>query len=501
MVHRKQYIFIVGLIVLSQFFLGGCRGDRPSRFKDLDSLKPESIATNLDRIRKDGVLNVVTDYNSISYFIYRGQPMGFQFEMLQALADHMELELDVSVSNDLAKNFRDLNEGVIDLIAMNLTVTAQRKQQVHFTSPLLQTRQVLVQRKPEHWKEMNSKQVAANVIRNQLNLAGKTVYVQTGSVYAKRLQSLSNDIGGGLLINEVQLEAEQLIQRVALGEIDFTICDENVGLVNATYFPQLDVSTAVSFPQNVAWAVNLMSDSLKADIDIWIKEYKNTNSYALLYSKYFRNRHNYRNIHSEHYALSSGNISKFDNILKEESKVIDWDWRLLASLVYQESRFNQEAVSWAGAMGLMQLMPGTAMNYGVSMEDSPRAHIKAGIKFIKWLDDRFRDDIPDEEERIKFILGGYNIGYGHIQDARRLAVKHDDDPNIWMGSVEEWLLKKSDPDFYSDPVVKYGYARGIETYNYVREILERYEHYKNIIKLDAVAAWKPLEEIHRASSQ
>jgi membrane-bound lytic murein transglycosylase F len=80
-------------------------------------------------------------------------------------------------------------------------------------------------------------------------------------------------------------------------------------------------------------------------------------------------------------------------------------------------------------------------------------------------------------------------------------VKHDDDPNIWMGSVEEWLLKKSDPDFYSDPVVKYGYARGMETYNYVREILERYEHYKNIIKLDAVAVWKPLEEIHRASSQ
>jgi len=501
MVHRIQYIFLGGLIVLSQFFLEGCKSDRSSRFKDLDTLKPESMATNLDRIREEGVLNVVTDYNSISYFIYRGQPMGFQFEMLQALADHMELELDVSVSNNLAKNFWDLNEGEVDLIAMNLTVTYERKQQVHFTSPLLQTRQVLVQRKPEHWKEMNSKQVAANVIRNQLNLAGKTVYVQTGSVYAKRLQALSNDIGGGLQINEVQLEAEQLIQRVALGEIDFTICDENVGLVNATYFPQLDVSTAVSFPQNVAWAVNLKSDSLKADIDIWIKEYKNTHSYALLYSKYFRNRHNYRNIHSEHYALNSGNISKFDNILKEECEVIDWDWRLLASMVYQESRFNPEAVSWAGAIGLMQLMPGTAMNYGISMEDPPRAHVQAGIKFIKWLDDRFRDEIPDEEERIKFILGAYNIGYGHIQDARRLAVKHDDDPNTWMGSVEEWLLKKSDPDFYSDPVVKYGYARGIETFNYVREILERYEHYKNIIKLDAVAVWKPLEEIHRASSQ
>ncbi len=498
--HRKHHIFIAGLIILSFIVFRGCGGDHSSRFRDLDSLKPLAV-NDLELIRKEGLLKVVTDYNSISYFIYRGQPMGFQFEMLQALADHLELKLDVSVSNDLVKNFRDLSDGDVDLIAMNLTVTADRKKQVHFTTPLLQTRQILVQRKPEHWEDMNFKQVETNVIRNQLNLAGKTVYVQTGSVYAKRLMALSNDIGGGIQIREVQLEAEQLIQRVALGEIDYTICDENVGLVNATYFPQLDVNTAVSFPQNVAWAVNLKSDSLKAEIDIWLKEFKGTKSYAHLFDKYFKNRHDFHNIHSEDYALSSGKISEFDDILKEESKLINWDWRLLASLVYQESRFNPEAVSWAGAIGLMQLMPGTALNYGVSVDSPPRAHIEAGIKFIQWLDDRFRDVIPDDEERIKFILASYNIGYGHIQDARRLALKNGDDPNIWTGDVEEWLLKKSDPEYYSDPVVKYGYARGIETYNYVREILERYEHYKNIINSDVVAVWRPLEEIHRASWQ
>lgn len=501
MVHRRHNSLVIWIIIVSQVLAWSCRGDQSSRFRDLDSLRPEMLETNLDRIRERGVLKVVTDYNSISYFIYRGQPMGFQFEMLQALADHMDLELDVSVSNDLSKNFRDLNSGEIDLIAMNLTVTADRKKQVHFTAPLLQTRQVLVQRKPEHWEDMNRNQLETNVIRNQLNLAGKTVYVQSGSVYSKRLRDLSNEIGGDIQIMEVQIEAEQLIQRVALAEIDYTVCDENVGLVNATYFPQLDVSTAISFPQNVAWAVNLTSDSLKAAVDIWIREFKQTKNYAFLYGKYFRNRHNYRNIHSEHYALSSGRISRFDDIMKEECEGIDWDWRLLASMVYQESRFNPDAVSWAGAIGLMQLMPGTALNYGVSMESPPRAHVQAGVKFILWLNDRFIDDIPDMEERKKFILAAYNIGYGHIQDARRLARKYGDDPNIWFGNVEEWLLKKSDMDYYSDPVVKYGYARGLETYNYVREILERYEHYKNIITLDAVASWKPLEEIHRASSQ
>lgn len=492
--------FITLLIIFLPLVLVGCRRNGESRFRDVNSLKPEKV-TNLELIRQEGKLKVVTEYNSISYFIYRGKPLGFQFEMLHALANYLELELEVTVSNDLDKNFRDLKEGEVDLIAMNLTVTADRKKEVDFTYPLLQTRQVLVQRKPERWEDMQSKQLESNLIRNQLDLAGKTVYVQAGSVYAARLMSLSDEIGGGIRIREVQLESEQLIQRVALGEIDYTICDENVGLVNNTYFPQIDVSTAVSFPQNVAWAVHLKSDSLKAEIDTWLKAYRITSSYALLYNKYFKNRHTYRNIHSEDYALSSGKISRYDDILKEESEAIQWDWRLLASMVYQESRFNPEAISWAGAFGLMQLMPGTAKNYGVTMESSPRAQVKAGIQYIDWLNDRFRDIIPEEEERIKFILASYNIGYGHIQDARRLAEKYGSDPDIWHSNVEEWLLKKSDPKYYTDPVVKYGYARGIETYNYVREVMERYEHYKNIINSDVIAAWRPIEEIHRASSQ
>ncbi len=496
---KYKNIFFL-MILLLPLMMGGCKRNGNSRFRDISNLKPVE-ETHLERIRQEGILKVVTEYNSISYFIYRGQPMGFQFEMLQALANHMGLELEVSVSNDLDKNFRDLQEGAVDLIAMNLTVTSNRKRLVSFTSPLLQTRQVLVQRKPERWEDMNASQLENNVLRNQLNLAGKTVYVQAGSVYAQRLLNLSGEIGGGIQIREVQLESEQLIQRVALGEIDYTICDENVGLVNSTYFPQLDVGTAVSFPQNVAWAVQLKSDSLKAEIDSWMESFQKTRNYAVLYNKYFKNRHTYHNIHSEYYALSSGKISGYDDILREESENIHWDWRLLASLVYQESRFNPQAVSWAGAFGLMQLMPGTANNYGVTPESSPRDQMQAGAKFIQWLDDRFREEIPDEQERIKFILASYNIGYGHIQDARRLAKKNGDDPDVWLGSVEEWLLKKSDPVFYTDQVVKYGYARGIETYRYVREVLERYEHYKNIINSDVIASWLPIEEIHRASSQ
>ena len=153
----------------------------------------------------------------------------------------------------------------------------------------------------------------------------------------------------------------------------------------------------------------------------------------------------------------------------------------MASLIYQESRFDPNARSWAGAFGLMQLMPGTAGRFNVSRSSSVKQQILAGTQFIAWLDDRFIESIPDPEERIKFILASYNVGPGHVFDAMMLAEKNGKDPDIWVDNVDEFLLTKSDPMYYRDPDVKYGYARGIETFNYVKEILERYEHYKNII--------------------
>ena len=499
---KSIYLKITGLFIILSLpmLLGSCSRRGASSNTIETTQKPESIST-IELVRQKGILRVVTEYNSISYFIYRGQPMGFQYEMLQELANHMDLELEVNVSNNLDQNFMDLKDGNVDLIAMNLTVTSERKEQVAFTVPLLQTRQVLVQRKPQLWNEMNQKQLESSMIRNQLDLTGKTVYVQAGSVYSARLRSLSDEIGGGIQIKEVQLESEQLVQRVALGEVDYAICDENVGLVNTLYFPQLDVGTTISFPQNVAWAVHLESDSLRAEINSWLSNHRNSSKYIILYNKYFKNRHSYRSIHSEHYTLSSGKISQYDEIIRKEGERIGWDWRLLASMIYQESRFNPEAESWAGAFGLMQLMPTTAETYGISKTSPPAAQIRAGTSFVKWLDDRFSDEITDVDERVKFVLASYNIGYGHIQDARRLAERYEEDPNIWHGGVEQWLLKKSDPKYYTDQVVKYGYARGLETFNFVREVINRYEHYKNIVNNDVIAAWRPIEDIHLISSQ
>lgn len=487
----KKYWIGLSLILLPGFLDSCFRNGESNVQYSTENYK--EVYSDLDVIREKGKLTVVTEYNSISYFIYRGQPMGYQYQMLQELANHLDLELDVKVSNDLDKNFKDLATNEVDLIAMNLTVTAERSEKVNFTLPHLQTRQVLVQRKPTNWKVMENDQVEDWLIRNQLDLSGKTVYVQKGSVYASRLRTLSNEIGGGIDIQEVAVESEQLVQRVALGDIDYAVCDENVGLVNSTYFPQLDVKTAVSFPQNIAWAVRFGSTDLKNEIDNWIFEFRKTRKYAVIHNKYFKNQHSVSIVNSDYYALGSGKISRYDEIVKLESEKIDLDWRLTSSMIFQESRFNPNAVSWAGAYGLMQLMPNTAKRYGVTRNSSVESHIRAGLSLIKWLDERFVNSVPDSDERIKFVLASYNVGYGHVQDARKLAEKYGDDPNVWDDNVNEWLLKKSQPKYYNDPVVKYGYARGIETYNYVKQVLNRYEHYKNIVNNEVIASVRQLQ--------
>ena len=135
----------------------------------------------------------------------------------------------------------------------------------------------------------------------------------------------------------------------------------------------------------------------------------------------------------------------------------------------------------SGAYGLMQVMPETGRNFGIDITSSPENNIKAGVKFINWLHDIFDPMIPDENERTKFILASYNAGPGHVLDAMKLAEKNGMDPHIWDGNVAVWILKKSEPQYYNDIVVKYGYFTGKESVAFVERDSERFEHYRNII--------------------
>lgn len=443
------------------------------------------VDRDLDEIRERGKLIALTDYNSISYFIYRGEPMGFQFELLREFADYLQIELELVTENDLSQSFNMLNDGTIDLLALNLTINNERRQKVKFTNPIMQTRQVLVQKRPDNWREMTRDQIDDLLVRSLLDLADKTVYVQSESSYAQRMKNVQSEIGDTIHIVEVPMEVEELITLVASGEINFTVSDENIAMVNRTYYPNIDLETPVSFEQNLAWAVRLNgSEKLLEELNNWIEGFKKTRRYANLYAKYFKNSRSKHIVRSDYFSLGSGNISRWDDYFKRYSDSIGWDWRLLASMVLQESRFDPDVESWAGAYGLMQLMPSTGEQFGIDIYSSPENNIKAGIRYIQWLQELFKEKVPDEEERLKFILASYNVGPGHVLDARQLARKNGRDPDVWDNNVAYYLLRKSDPEYYHDPVVEHGFCRGEEPYNYVIEVLERYEHYKNFLESD-----------------
>ncbi len=201
----------------------------------------------------------------------------------------------------------------------------------------------------------------------------------------------------------------------------------------------------------------------------------------MLYTKYFNNQKSNSIVKSDYYALNTGRVSQYDDIIRKYSTLINWDWRLLASLIFQESRFQANVISHAGAYGLMQIMPVTGKNFGIDIKLSPENNLKAGISYINWLHKIFDPKIPDEKERLCFILAAYNAGPGHVLDAMKLADKNGMDPLKWDGSVALWLTRKSEPRYYNDAVVKNGYFRGKESVAFVSQVMSRFEHYKNIV--------------------
>ena len=445
------------------------------RRKKNDSGNTNNRQNDLLHIKETGVLRAVVDYNSTNYFVYRGRPMGFKYELLQQLSKDLGVKLQIMVSNDLGETFDGLIQNRYDLIAKSLTVTKQRNKQIDFTVPLLQTSQVLVQRSETEVSD-------STYISSALQLAGKKVHVQKNTTYYRRLVNLSDEIGADIEIEEDTIYGvEQLVERVAVGEIDYTVCDENVAKLNKTYYPNLDVSLKISLPQNIAWGIRKGATAWKDYLDNWISHFKKTRKYKQIYYRYFESPRVAQRMESDFHSISGGRISSYDKMIKQVSSEYNWDWRLISAIVYQESRFNANADSWAGAYGLMQLMPSTAHSLGVDDYKNPKQNIKGGILLLNWLNEQFLESIPDSTERIKFVLASYNIGLGHVKDAQRLAKKYEKNNHVWENNVDFFLRNKSAEKYYKDPVVRWGYCRGTEAYEYVNKVITNYHHYVNVI--------------------
>ncbi|MDF1674057.1 MAG: transporter substrate-binding domain-containing protein, partial [Vicingaceae bacterium] len=250
------------------------------------------IYKDLDSIKTDKKLKALINYSSTSYFLYKGNPMGFEYELLKKYAKHIDVELEVIPIKNMDSVFVDLNKGKGDIVAANLTITKERLQKTSFTHPILITKQVLIQRKPDNWRKLRKKELKNKLLNSTIDLANKTIVVREGSAFYPRLKSLSNEIGGKINIKTVpgEITMEQLIDQVANGDIDYTIADKNIALVNQWHYPNIDASLTISLDQQISWAVRNNSDSLTASINEWLVEFQKTKKFKMLYSKYFKNQ-------------------------------------------------------------------------------------------------------------------------------------------------------------------------------------------------------------------
>jgi membrane-bound lytic murein transglycosylase F len=345
---------------------------------------------------------------------------------------------------------------------------------VDFCGEDIITHQVLVQRNG------NKSQKA---LTNVTELIGKDVYAKPGK-HLDRLINLDKELGGGIRIHEVTNDSitnEDLMMQVANGTIDYTLSDNDLARLNKTYYPNLNTNLAVSFDQRASWAVRKTSPLLSEAADRWHKENMTSPAYKASAKKYFEMSK--RLPHGPILSIKDGKISHFDHLFKKYAPEVGWDWRVIASLAYNESNFDTTAVSWVGAKGLMQLMPRTARAMGIpeGKEQNPEESVKAATKYLAQIARSF-NKVTNPEEKMKFVLGAYNAGIGHVFDAMALAEKYGKNKYIWDENVASFILLKSNEEYFNDPVCKNGYFRGRETYNFVKDILGRAEMYKQKIK-------------------
>ena len=355
----KQLLYFILLLTLTACKFAGNNNDSATENEPTD-------VYDLAEIKEHGELRALVDYSTTSYFLYRGRPMGFEYELLSKFCEDQDLELKIIPITDLSSVMDSLNNYTGDLIAANLTKTKRRLEHAAFTDPLILTKQVLVQR--------NDKNEESFITRLS-ELEGKEVFVPKGSSFYERLVSLSDEIGGDIYAKETaqNITVEELIAKVANAEIDYTIADEHVAKINKAYFRNIHIKNAVSLEQQLGWAVRKSSPELLSAINLWLKKFKKTTTYRVIYLKYYGNTKLYQSrMNSDFFTSKSGTISPYDEVIKQYANTINWDWRLLTSLIYQESGFDPNSSSWAGAQGLMQLIPETASEYGLDSTGNPR---------------------------------------------------------------------------------------------------------------------------------
>ena len=444
---KKSIYVLIAVVVL---LFDGCKSDSQKFYGDLD-----------DIIRR-GQLRAVTLESAISYYTVGDEEMGFDFALAQNLADYLGVELHVVIATSEEQLKKMLRDGEADFTAYKLPTTESIRKEFLATNVETMSPVVLVQ--PRNKKP----------IRNIMQLIDKEVYVQRKTKYCTRLRHLNDEIGGGINIKYISdtLNIEQIIYHVSKNKIPLTVADKDVAELGKKYFNNIDIGMLISIPLPKGWIVRKDAPKLDSAINAWYADISNSKYLKYTSSKYL-SRSSYFDL-----VVSGGYISPYDSIFRVNAEALGWDWRFLAAMAFNESRFNPNTVSANGAIGIMQLMRRTGIKYGLNDSTflEPSANIAAATKLISSLDKMFAF-IADDTERKKVIVAAYNAGQGHIWDAIKLTEKYGGDPQKWSGNIEKYLLLKSKPKYYNDKVVKLGYFRAQHTSRFVKDVFATYNKY------------------------
>jgi membrane-bound lytic murein transglycosylase F len=423
---------------------------------------------DLADVKKHRVLRVLTRNNAVSYFLLRGEAAGFDRDLMKRFADGLDVRLQMVVPPSHADLVPWLLQGKGDVIAASYTVTPERGKQVAFSVPYLEIQELLVQRASEP------------LLKSLADLRGRRIRVRAGTSYQATLERMRAK--GGAFTMELARsdeETEQLIAEVAAGEVDLTVVDSHIYQAERVW--RTDVVAA--FPlepgekKQLAFAVRPKDKELKTALDRYVRQTYKGLEYNLSWRRYFEDSRIATELRAQDAGTLQG-LSTYDPLFRKYAKQYGFDWRLLAAQAYQESRFDPAARSLAGAIGLFQVLPGTARELGFPRLESAEDSAHAGIKHLARLADRLETTLP-VQQRMRFALAAYNAGWGHLADARQLARARSLDPDKWFKNVERAMLLLQQPAYYAH--ARHGYVRGTEPVRYVSEIQSRYENYLKLV--------------------
>jgi membrane-bound lytic murein transglycosylase F len=420
----------------------------------------------LEEIQKAGAITVITRNNAHCYYTYRDESMGFEYDLAKAFADFLGVELKIKVADSWNNILPLLDRKMGHFVAASMTITPTRLRMVDFSKGYLPVQQLIISHKTN------------KALKYIEHLAGTTVHVRAGTSYEERLRALKK---GGLALTiklHDNVPTEDLIDDVDQGKIEITIADSNVALLNRRYYPDIRIAFPIEKPQFLGWAVKKGERALLDKINEFFGTIQQDGTFQDIYNRYYAYIEKFEHLELKKFQERiKTRLPRYEETIREAASQHGFDWRLIAALIYQESQFRPWAKSFSGVRGLMQLTLPTARDMGVKNRLDPYESIMGGTKYLKKLYDVY-NKAPDPD-RTLIALAAYNVGKGHVKDARKIAVDMRLDPNKWS-SLEKTLPLLRQRKYYKKS--QYGYCRGVEPVFQVRRVFTYYD----ILKRQAI---------------